>query len=267
MRGIKSAFLLAGQMLPPAALRSLYFIHESLLRAWLAYPRDRPPIPGLLTHLAVTLVKMRTNLPYRCLEHLTGIARATLARMVARTSLLLATLPLPPLCSSALVDTTTIRLGRGACIGDYTGYKHLQGIKIQIRWISKAASVVCAARTRRAGMTSGSLKQRLKTPETYQQRSLAIKRISAWRTSASKYRKSGTTSAIKRTRQPRNARIVRPTANVSWLNIPLLRSSAARSFTRDSTSPGKRYSNCSTALASSTMLKLKQGNFNVPSYL
>ena len=132
MRGIKSAFLLAGQMLPPAALRSLYFIHESLLRAWLAYPRGRPPIHGLLTHLAVTLVKMRTNLPYRCLEHLTGIARATLARMVARTSLLLATLPLPPLCSSALVDTTTIRLGRGACIGDYTGYKHLQGIKIQI---------------------------------------------------------------------------------------------------------------------------------------
>ena len=28
--------------------------------------------------------------------------------------------------------STTIRLGRGSCVGDYTGYKHLRGAKTQV---------------------------------------------------------------------------------------------------------------------------------------
>ena len=50
------------------------------------------------------------------------------------------TLKFPKLTTRALVDTTTIRLGRGSCVGDTTGYKHLRGIKIQVM-VDKAGCI------------------------------------------------------------------------------------------------------------------------------
>ena len=86
MRGIKSPLLLARQVPPHFALRSLFLLYKLLMKVRPLHARGRPPVHGLLAHLVISLVKMRTNLPYRCPEQWTEMPRATLARMVTRTT-------------------------------------------------------------------------------------------------------------------------------------------------------------------------------------
>lgn len=98
-------------------------------------PRGRPFRYPLRQQLDLTVFKIRYHLPYRVLEVLTGIDHVTLSRMVRRCITLLSKLPLIGEgldCQDGLVvDTTTVRLGKSATKRDYTGYKHMKGVKFQ----------------------------------------------------------------------------------------------------------------------------------------
>jgi hypothetical protein len=124
-------------------LRTL-LIHGARLSGpwWSTHRRGRPTNSGLLGHLVALMIKMRTNLPYRLIAQWSGVAHATVARMVERASRFLLLVKLPEMGSSALVDTTTIRLGRGAGPDDYTGYKHLKGIKIQKIMVDRRGKIM-----------------------------------------------------------------------------------------------------------------------------
>lgn len=95
----------------------------------------RPRQLSVAQQLEITLFKLRYNLPYRVLEAITSVDHVTLSRAVKRTLLQLSALPLAPVptCKdvTCFVDTTTIRIGRHTTQQDYTGYKHLRGIKFQ----------------------------------------------------------------------------------------------------------------------------------------
>lgn len=129
------------RLLPRPLRRVVYVLHRRLAPHWHRRTLGRPLAHDLLAHLFVAVVKMRTNISLRLMEQLTGVPRATLARMVDRTMGATGAIALHPPSRVVVVDTTIIRLGRNATADDYTGYKHVRGIKMQAQ-VSTAGMVV-----------------------------------------------------------------------------------------------------------------------------
>jgi hypothetical protein len=118
-------------------------VFKQLLSRTATTRRGRPMRLPLAYRLRITLFKLRYNLPYRTLEAITGIDHVTLSRsvngMLRRLSELALHAPPDPLPERAFVDTTTIRIGKASVRQDYTGYKHLRGVKFQCIATSNAA--------------------------------------------------------------------------------------------------------------------------------
>lgn len=123
--------------------RQLCYLLRDRVRPHFQQSSGRPRQYSLLQHIVVFMVKGRLNLPYRILEQLSGICYVTLLRMVKRMTDILSQLgPTPEAGSDILVvDTTTFRIGKEATIHDYTGYKHMKGLKFQV--IADMTGFIC----------------------------------------------------------------------------------------------------------------------------
>ena len=93
---------------------------------------------SLIYQIVITIFKLRYNLPDRVLEGLLKIDHVTISRIVQRISLYIGNIKLPVNNKNELnieyyvVDTTTIRIGKGKSKSTYSGYKNYHGIKYQL---------------------------------------------------------------------------------------------------------------------------------------
>lgn len=131
------------RLLTPRQRRLCY-----MLRDWIRHHFNRrtgrPRQHSLLQHIVVFMVKGRLNLPYRILEQFTGVCYVTLLRMVRRMTDILCQLRYVPQTAGEtfVVDSTTFRIGREGNLNDYTGYKHMKGLKFQV--ISNMNGHICS---------------------------------------------------------------------------------------------------------------------------
>lgn len=89
----------------------------------------------LTEQIILTLFKLKYNLPDRMLEHLFNIDHVTISRMILRISKAIADLKLAINTKDSqyyIVDSTTIKIGKGSTNKTFTGYKHYHGVKYQI---------------------------------------------------------------------------------------------------------------------------------------
>ena len=98
--------------------------------------RGRRYSRGLLEQIAITLYKLRFNLPVRALESLFGVDSVTISRIVLRVvkwmNQLNFKMPVENSDNNWIVDSTLLRTARQKSGSAFTGYKHFDGIKIQI---------------------------------------------------------------------------------------------------------------------------------------
>ena len=100
--------------------------------------RGRKYKVSLIYQIVITIFKLRYNLPDRVLEGLLKIDHVTISRIIQRISLYIGNIKLPRDNKNELnieyyvVDTTTIRIGKGKNKSTYSGYKNYHGIKYQL---------------------------------------------------------------------------------------------------------------------------------------
>lgn len=100
--------------------------------------RGRKYKVSLIYQIVITIFKLRYNLPDRVLEGLLKIDHVTISRIIQRISLYIGNIKLPRDNKNELnieyyvVDTTTIRIGKGKSKSTYSGYKNYHGIKYQL---------------------------------------------------------------------------------------------------------------------------------------
>lgn len=110
---------------------SIYAFCKSIYRN----NRGRKHKVSLLYQIIITIFKLKYNLPDRVLEKLLNIDHVTISRIVNRISIHLGNLRLPNMDTKTnyyVVDTTTIRVGRGKKKETYSGYKNYHGLKYQV---------------------------------------------------------------------------------------------------------------------------------------
>ena len=110
---------------------SIYAFCKSIYRN----NRGRKYKVSLLYQIIITIFKLKYNLPDRVLEKLLNIDHVTISRIVNRISIHLGNLLLPNMDTKTnyyVVDTTTIRVGRGKKKETYSGYKNYHGLKYQV---------------------------------------------------------------------------------------------------------------------------------------
>ena len=89
----------------------------------------------LIEQIILTLFKLKYNLPDRVLEHLFNIDHVTVSRIILRVSRAIAELNLHINTKQDkyyIVDSTTIKIGKGSTNKTFTGYKHYHGVKYQV---------------------------------------------------------------------------------------------------------------------------------------
>ena len=97
--------------------------------------RGRKYKVSLIYQIVITIFKLRYNLPDRVLEGLLKIDHVTISRIISRISIHIGNLKLPINNNHLeyyVVDTTTIRIGKGKSKSTYSGYKNYHGIKYQL---------------------------------------------------------------------------------------------------------------------------------------
>jgi len=89
---------------------------------------------NLIEQISIAIFKLKYNLPDRLLEDIFKIDHVTISRIINRISLYLAkfTLLNTEKDEFYIVDSTTIRIGKGKNNKTYSGYKHHHGIKFQV---------------------------------------------------------------------------------------------------------------------------------------
>ena len=89
----------------------------------------------LVYQIIITIFKLKYNLPDRVIEGLLKIDHVTISRIISRISIHIGNLKLPINNNHLeyyVVDTTTIRIGKGKSKSTYSGYKNYHGIKYQL---------------------------------------------------------------------------------------------------------------------------------------
>ena len=89
----------------------------------------------LVAQIILALFKLKYNLPDRVLEHLFNIDHVTISRIILRVSKAIADLNIHLKTKDAeyyIVDSTTIKIGKGSTDKTFTGYKHYHGVKYQV---------------------------------------------------------------------------------------------------------------------------------------
>jgi len=89
---------------------------------------------NLIEQISITIFKLKYNLPDRILEDIFRVDHVTISRIINRISLYLSKFNLSPTDKSEfyIVDSTTIRRGKGKNSDTYSGYKHHHGVKFQV---------------------------------------------------------------------------------------------------------------------------------------
>jgi hypothetical protein len=115
----------------------IYSIY-AFLKSVYGNKRGRKYKVSLIYQIVITIFKLRYNLPDRVLEGLLKIDHVTISRIIQRISLYIGNIKLPRDNKNELnieyyvVDTTTIRIGKGKSKSTYSGYKNYHGIKYQL---------------------------------------------------------------------------------------------------------------------------------------
>ena len=87
---------------------------------------------SLLEQIVLTLFKLKYNLPDRVLECLFHVDHVTISRCILRISSMISCFDIKISEGDLyIVDTTTIRIGRGKTAHTFSGYKHHHGLKYQ----------------------------------------------------------------------------------------------------------------------------------------
>jgi len=88
----------------------------------------------LIEQISITIFKLKYDLPDRILEDIFKIVHVTISSIINRISLYLARFTLPNTEEDRfyIVDSTTIRIGKGKNNKTYSGYKHHHGVKFQV---------------------------------------------------------------------------------------------------------------------------------------
>ena len=89
---------------------------------------------GLIEQIAITIFKLKYNLPDRILEDIFKIDHVTISRMINRINLYLSKFNITHQDDNEfyIVDSTTLRIGKDKSNNTYSGYKHHHGIKFQV---------------------------------------------------------------------------------------------------------------------------------------
>jgi hypothetical protein len=87
---------------------------------------------GNTKHIVITLFKLRYNLPDRVLEILVNVDHVTISRAITRMVIYMNHIIKSTNNNYYVVDSTTIRIGRGKTKKDYSDYKHYYGLKYQV---------------------------------------------------------------------------------------------------------------------------------------
>ena len=91
---------------------------------------------SLIEQIMITLFKLKYNLPDRILEDLFHIDHVTISRIILRISLYLSKIKININNKESnlfyIVDSTTLRIGKGKNKDTYSGYKHHHGVKFQV---------------------------------------------------------------------------------------------------------------------------------------
>lgn len=113
-------------------LSLVIYIH---LKSQFKDKRGAPFKVSLTGQIVLTLFKLKYNLPDRVLEYLFHIDHVTISRIINRISKAISCLNITLDTANSdyyIVDSTTLKIGRGRTPKTYTGYKHYHGIKFQV---------------------------------------------------------------------------------------------------------------------------------------
>ena len=121
-------------------LRKISLIIYLKLRDQYKYKKGRRFKVNILEQVVLTLFKLRYGLPDRAMERLFDIDHVTISRIVLRISDFIANNNYANLNINQnnndlkyyIVDSTTLRIGKGKNKYSFSGYKHYHGIKLQI---------------------------------------------------------------------------------------------------------------------------------------
>ncbi len=112
----------------------IYSIYVSLKNIYRNKKGRNFKVP-LVYQIIITIFKLKYNLPDRVIEGLLKIDHVTISRIISRISIHIGNLKLPINNNHLeyyVVDTTTIRIGKGKSKSTYSGYKNYHGIKYQL---------------------------------------------------------------------------------------------------------------------------------------
>ena len=112
----------------------IYSIYVSLKNIYRNKKGRNFKVP-LVYQIIITIFKLKYNLPDRVIEGLLKIDHVTISRIISRISIHIGNLKLPINNNHLeyyVVDTTTIRIGKGKNKSTYSGYKNYHGIKYQL---------------------------------------------------------------------------------------------------------------------------------------
>ena len=90
---------------------------------------------SLVEQIVITLFKLKYNLPDRVLESLIDVDHVTISRAITRLVIYMSHIKINHTNHENtyyIVDSTTVRIGRGKTKKDYSGYKHYHGLKYQV---------------------------------------------------------------------------------------------------------------------------------------
>ena len=112
----------------------IYSIYVSLKNIYRNKKGRNFKVP-LVYQIIIEIFKLKYNLPDRVIEGLLKIDHVTISRIISRISIHIGNLKLPINNNHLeyyVVDTTTIRIGKGKSKSTYSGYKNYHGIKYQL---------------------------------------------------------------------------------------------------------------------------------------
>lgn len=113
--------------------KNIYSIYL-LIKHYFKNKKGRKFKVNLIEQITITLFKLKYSLPDRILETLFNIDHVTISRLVNRISKFISEIKVinDKEAEYYIVDTTTLRIGKGKCKESYSGYKHHHGIKFQV---------------------------------------------------------------------------------------------------------------------------------------
>ena len=104
----------------------------------------------MVEQISLTIFKLKYNLPDRALEDLFDIDHVTISRIIHRITYYLSQFNTSNLSTMKnnfyIIDSTTLRIGKGKNNATYSGYKHHHGVKFQLI-INDLNQIMCVSKS------------------------------------------------------------------------------------------------------------------------